>query len=277
MDLDSIERICSRHHGGTDQVTVNDPHRQRPSEGRGQSRRGLAQRYVNLRRHTASNDVLSIASTGSENRSDGSVPRHRRPRDEGRYPGRQTASAATTIDASGLASRKIGIEVNGARGAAQRRHHRQRRRRSRQTADAARTRATRPPATTPSYGTKATGSDTVGVRRGSTPCSFHGANVSSETIDNLGPIRRARPALRDVANITMDINGMERIDISVLGRCRQVTVNDRRGTGTKQGRDRTSGRGGGRDGQKIRQPSTAPTRTAAAAAKTQARAPPAPR
>jgi Ca2+-binding RTX toxin-like protein len=68
------------------------------------------------------------------------------------------------------------------------------------------------------------GSDTVEGQDGADTMRFNGANAA-EHIDMSGNGRRLR-FFRDVANITMDTNGVERVDFNALGGADLVTVND---------------------------------------------------
>jgi Ca2+-binding RTX toxin-like protein len=72
------------------------------------------------------------------------------------------------------------------------------------------------------------GSDTVEGQAGNDKLVFNGANVG-ENIDISANGSRAR-LFRDVANITMDLNGVEEIDLRTLGGADTVTVNDLTGT-----------------------------------------------
>jgi Ca2+-binding RTX toxin-like protein len=72
------------------------------------------------------------------------------------------------------------------------------------------------------------GSDTVEGQAGSDTMLFNGANVA-EHIDVSANGQRVR-FTRDVANITMDLNGVEGIDFNALGGADTVTVNDLTGT-----------------------------------------------
>jgi len=68
------------------------------------------------------------------------------------------------------------------------------------------------------------GSDTVDGQDGKDAMVFNGANIN-EKIDisaNAGHVRFTR----DVANITMDLNGIERVDFNALGGADSITVND---------------------------------------------------
>ena len=56
---------------------------------------------------------------------------------------------------------------------------------------------------------------------------FNGANIS-ENID-ISANGRARCFIRDVANITMDLNDVERIDFKALGGADNITVGDMTG------------------------------------------------
>jgi Ca2+-binding RTX toxin-like protein len=61
---------------------------------------------------------------------------------------------------------------------------------------------------------------------------FNGANVS-EHVEISANGSRVRFS-RDVANITMDLNSIERIDFNALGGADTITVDDLSGTGTRQ-------------------------------------------
>jgi Ca2+-binding RTX toxin-like protein len=76
------------------------------------------------------------------------------------------------------------------------------------------------------------GSDTVEGEAGSDSMVFNGANVS-EHIDISANGQRVL-FHRDVGNVTMDLNGVERIDFAALGGQDNVTVNDLSGTDAKQ-------------------------------------------
>jgi Ca2+-binding RTX toxin-like protein len=72
------------------------------------------------------------------------------------------------------------------------------------------------------------GSDTVEGQAGFDTLVFNGANVN-ENIDisaNGGRVRFSR----DVANITMDLNGVERVDFHALGGADNIVINDLSGT-----------------------------------------------
>jgi Ca2+-binding RTX toxin-like protein len=90
------------------------------------------------------------------------------------------------------------------------------------------------------------GSDTVEGQAGFDTLEFNGANVS-ENIDisaNGGRVRFTR----DVANITMDLNGVERIAFHAFGGTDTITVNDLTGTGVQQVAMDLEANGGGGDG-----------------------------
>jgi Ca2+-binding RTX toxin-like protein len=76
------------------------------------------------------------------------------------------------------------------------------------------------------------GSDVVEGQAGTDTLVFNGANVN-ENIDISANGPRAR-LFRDVGNVTMDLNGIEHIQLATLGGADTVTVNDLTGTDVKQ-------------------------------------------
>ena len=72
------------------------------------------------------------------------------------------------------------------------------------------------------------GSDTVEGRAGADTMRFNGA-LAGERVDLSANGSRLR-FFRDVGNITMDTDGVERVDFNALGGSDQVTVNDLSGT-----------------------------------------------
>jgi Ca2+-binding RTX toxin-like protein len=72
------------------------------------------------------------------------------------------------------------------------------------------------------------GSDTLEGQDGSDLMRFNGANIA-ERVDISANGSRVR-FTRDVANITMDLNGIERVEFNALGGADTVTVNDVTGT-----------------------------------------------
>src|SRR5262249_20573398 len=72
------------------------------------------------------------------------------------------------------------------------------------------------------------GSDTVEGQAGFDTLVFNGANIN-ENIDISANGSRVR-FFRDVANITMDLNGVERIDFHALGGADNIVINDLSGT-----------------------------------------------
>jgi Ca2+-binding RTX toxin-like protein len=72
------------------------------------------------------------------------------------------------------------------------------------------------------------GSDTVEGQDGSDTLLFNGANIA-ERVDLSANGNRLR-FFRDIANITMDTAGVERVDFNVLGGADTVTVHDLTGT-----------------------------------------------
>src|SRR5215813_10223613 len=75
-------------------------------------------------------------------------------------------------------------------------------------------------------------SDTVEGQAGTDTLRFNGANVD-EKIDISANGTRARLS-RDVNNVTMDLNGVEHIEVNARGGADTVTVNDLTGTGVSQ-------------------------------------------
>ncbi|MGZ3326132.1 MAG: beta strand repeat-containing protein, partial [Xanthobacteraceae bacterium] len=76
------------------------------------------------------------------------------------------------------------------------------------------------------------GSDVVEGQAGTDTLVFNGANVA-EKMDISANGSRAR-LFRDVANITMDLDGIENIQVNALGGPDTITVNDLTGTAAKQ-------------------------------------------
>src|SRR5262249_30441348 len=72
------------------------------------------------------------------------------------------------------------------------------------------------------------GSDTVEGQAGADTLQFNGANIS-EKIDLSANGSRLRLS-RDIANITMDVDGVETVNIAALGGDDTLTVNDLSGT-----------------------------------------------
>ena len=76
------------------------------------------------------------------------------------------------------------------------------------------------------------GSDTVEGQGGNDTLQFNGSNVR-ENIDLSANGSRLR-MFRDVGNVTMDVNGVEQVNVAALGGADTVTVNDLTGTGVAQ-------------------------------------------
>jgi Ca2+-binding RTX toxin-like protein len=76
------------------------------------------------------------------------------------------------------------------------------------------------------------GSDTVEGQAGLDTLVFNGANVN-ENVDISANGSRARLS-RDVGNVTMDLNGVEHIELNALGGADTITVNDLTGTDVSQ-------------------------------------------
>jgi Ca2+-binding RTX toxin-like protein len=76
------------------------------------------------------------------------------------------------------------------------------------------------------------GNDTVEGQAGNDTLQFNGANVN-EKIDVSANGSRVR-FTRDVANITMDLNGLENINFAAKGGADTITIGDLSGTGVKE-------------------------------------------
>lgn len=76
------------------------------------------------------------------------------------------------------------------------------------------------------------GSDIVEGQDGKDTLQFNGSNAN-ENVDLSANGSRLR-FFRDVANVTMDVNGLERVNFAALGGADVVTVNDLTGTGVTE-------------------------------------------
>jgi Ca2+-binding RTX toxin-like protein len=90
------------------------------------------------------------------------------------------------------------------------------------------------------------GSDTVDGGAGTDTLQFNGANIA-EKIDITANGSHVR-FTRDIANITMDLNGIENINFAALGGIDNITVGDLTGTGVTQVAIDLAASGGGGDG-----------------------------
>ena len=75
---------------------------------------------------------------------------------------------------------------------------------------------------------------------------FNGANIN-EKIDISANGSRVR-LFRDIGTITMDLDGVENIQVNALGGADTITVNDLTGTDVQAGQYRPVGHGGQRPG-----------------------------
>jgi Ca2+-binding RTX toxin-like protein len=91
------------------------------------------------------------------------------------------------------------------------------------------------------------GSDIVEGQDGRDTMIFNGANAN-EKIDLSANGPRLR-LFRDVANITMDTNGVETVDVNTLGGADQLTVHDLTGTDVSNVNTNLAATGGAGDGQ----------------------------
>ncbi len=91
------------------------------------------------------------------------------------------------------------------------------------------------------------GSDTVEGGSGSDTLQFNGANID-ERIDISANGGRVR-LFRDVGNVTMDLNGIETLQLAALGGADTITVNDLSGTDVSKVSIDLGASGGGGDGK----------------------------
>jgi hemolysin type calcium-binding protein len=90
------------------------------------------------------------------------------------------------------------------------------------------------------------GNDTVEGQAGNDTLVFNGSNAP-ENIDLSANGSRVR-LFRDVANITMDLNGLENMNVNTFGSADVTTVNDLSGTDVKHVNVNLGAAGGGGDG-----------------------------
>ena len=90
------------------------------------------------------------------------------------------------------------------------------------------------------------GSDTIEGQSGNDQLDFNGSNIG-EQIELSASADRVR-LTRNVASITMDFDGIERVRVRALGGTDTVTVNDLAGTGVKNVDVDLAATGGGGDG-----------------------------
>jgi Ca2+-binding RTX toxin-like protein len=102
-------------------------------------------------------------------------------------------------------------------------------------------------------------SDTVEGQAGTDTLVFNGANVN-EIFDISANGSRAR-LTRDVGNVTMDLNGVENIQVNALGGADTVTVNDLTGTDVRNVNIDLGAAAGAAMVRPTRSPSTGPTVT----------------
>ena len=76
------------------------------------------------------------------------------------------------------------------------------------------------------------GSDTVEGQTGFDTLAFNGSNANENISISANGARAT--LFRDVGNVTMDLNSVERIQVKALGGADNLTINDLTGTGVKQ-------------------------------------------
>ena len=101
------------------------------------------------------------------------------------------------------------------------------------------------------------GNDTIEGQDGTDTMLFFGSGAS-ENINILANGGRAL-FLRDVANVTMDLNDVENIDFRALGGADNIVIGDLTGTDVKKVTSTFVGRMAVATAQPIRSPSTGPT------------------
>jgi hypothetical protein len=91
------------------------------------------------------------------------------------------------------------------------------------------------------------GSDTVDGGLGTDRLTFSGANVNEHF--SISPNGQRVQFTRDVANITVDLNALEEIEVTSLGGADTMSIGDLSGTGVTRVDDNLGALGGGADGQ----------------------------
>ena len=238
MDLNGVEHIQFNALGGADTITVNDL-------------TGTDVKQVNIDLAATAGQRPGRRSGGHRDRQRHGRRRHRHGRQQRRLGGRQRAGGEgddrgrrgrpttrssvnglagnDTIDASGLKAGQVNLTINGGDG------------------DDMITGSEGNDLVIGGRGNDVAsmgagddtfvwnpgdGSDTVEGQAGNDTLLFNGANIS-ENIDISANGTHAR-LFRDVANITMDLNGVETVDVNALGGADTITVNDLSGTDVKQ-------------------------------------------
>ena len=243
MDLNDVEKIDLNALGGADTVTVNDLTGTDVTEvnvnlaGTIGGTAGDAQADTVIVNGTNGNDIIDVFGAGQFDRGarpGGARQRHRDGRRE-RLARHQRPRRRRRHHRHDAAGRRH--EAHPRRRRRQRHHPRQpgrrhdprrRRQRLRRSATTATTSPCSAPATTSSSGTRATATTRSKARTASTRMLFFGSNAS-ENIDIVANGGRAL-FLRDVADVTMDMNDVERIEFRGLGGADNIVVGDLSGT-----------------------------------------------
>jgi Ca2+-binding RTX toxin-like protein len=249
MDLDDVETIRFNALGGPDTITVNDLSNTDVKQvsldlGIGTSGDGAPDQVVV--NGTAGNDAIKVAGKSGAVTVNGLPAQVLMAHTEGANDTLTVNGAAgdDTIDASGLAADQIKLVLNGGTGT-----------------DlmvgsggndliiggTGNDTALMGAGDDTFVWNPGDGSDVVEGQGGSDTLLFNGANVN-ENIDIAGNGGRIR-FFRDVANVTMDLNGTETIDFRALGGSDNVVVNDLSGTDTNLVNLDLAAAGGGPDNQ----------------------------
>ena len=230
MDLNGVENIQVNALGGADTITVNDLTGTDAKQvnidlsGTAGSGQGDGAADTVIVNGTAGDDTVTVASSGAGVVVNGLAAKVTLAGTEGALDSLTVNGLAgnDTINASAPQGRPG--QPHDQRRRRRRQDHRQPGQRPRQSAAAATTRPCSVRATTRSSGTRATAATRSTARRATDTLLFNGANIN-ENIDISANGGHARLS-RDVANITMDLDNVETIDVNAKGGADTITVND---------------------------------------------------
>ncbi|WP_422931535.1 beta strand repeat-containing protein [Singulisphaera sp. PoT] len=233
MDLDGVEGLFLYAFGGSDTVAVNDltgtdlkDINLNLAAVPGQSR-GDGQADDVIVNGTAGADQISVASSSSGIKVSGLAATVNIQRSDGPGDGLAVNSLGgdDTVDASGLSPNSIGLAINGGDG-----NDTLTGSRGNDIINGGRGNdlALMGDGNDIFAWNPGDGSDTVDGQGGDDSLRFNGANVSEKFVISADGDRVR--LTRDVANITMDLHGIEGIDLNTLGGADTVTVNDLTGT-----------------------------------------------
>ena len=238
MDLNGVENIQVNALGSADTITVNDltgtdakqvniDLSATPGSGQGD---GAADNVIV--NGTAGNDTVTVASSGAGVVVNGLAAKVTLAGTEGALDSLTVNGLAgnDTINASGLKAGQVNLTINGGDG-----DDKITGSQGNDLVFGGRGQRRWPcsgPATTRSSGIPGDGSDTVDGQAGNDTLLFNGANIN-ENIDISANGGHARLS-RDVANITMDLDNVETVDVSAKGGADTITVDDLSKTDVKK-------------------------------------------